>query len=106
MEIRLVLAALAVFRAAELFSVDDGPFAVFKRLRKFLGQKAAGATELDFWYNLAALVNCPFCIGVWLSAVMYLLIVYQTPLGDFVLTVLAISGLQSFLTSMVRGRAG
>ena len=65
--LRLVLAALAVFRLSELFAVDYGPFYIFDLWRKLLGVWASGKSKHGLAHSLAELFHCPFCLGIWLG---------------------------------------
>lgn len=49
---------------------------------------------------VAALLNCPFCLGPWVGAVLY--IVYNTLsiLGPFAVTVLAIAGAARWINDL------
>jgi hypothetical protein len=97
--LRLILAVLTVYRVAELFAVDDGPYGIFRNIRAFCGKKAAGKDYSNFWFNMAGLVSCPFCIGVWFSAIALVPVYYPTTITDFVLVWLGIAGLQTYLES-------
>ena len=62
-----ILACFAVFRLAELIAVDDGPGDVLLTMRAKLG-----AYDLDDDGRPATSIGrgiiCPWCIGIWLSA--------------------------------------
>lgn len=51
---QFILASLACYRLTVLFSRDEGPLGVFKKLR--------GVPHVGH------LTGCPFCISVWLGA--------------------------------------
>jgi len=89
----LLLSILAVYRLAQLISLDDGPFDVFKRLRLLCGQIAYKYKNLK---TLADLVNCPYCLGVWFA----LFVVIALRPSPWWLHWLAIAGGQAFLQSM------
>ncbi len=97
MLIRLVLAAFAVYRLAGLFALDVGPFGVFERMRAWAGRRAAGAPKYSAAWSLAEGLHCPYCLGVWLAVPVWLLYRSKSRWGDFVLGVLGIAGMQSFL---------
>ena len=96
---RFVLALLAVYRLAQLVALDDGPGAVFHRLRSFFGERAAGAEMGSFRWSLAELVNCPYCLGVWFSAMIAFALYPANPV-DYVLYVLALAGAQALLQAI------
>ena len=95
-EVRIVLAIFISYRVAELIAIDDGPFKIFSRFRRFMGMKS---TESSLFHEIAILINCPFCIGVWLSALFSILIFFPSNVGDIVLIIGAIAGGQTFLES-------
>jgi len=85
-EVRLVLAALAVYRLAQLIAIDDGPGQVFRRLR---GRFVTG--------GMADLVHCPYCLGVWFAALLAPLVLWPCGVGDVLLIALGVAGAQSWL---------
>jgi Protein of unknown function (DUF1360) len=55
-----LLSVLAVWRVAHLLALERGPFDLFSRLHVAL-QRPGGR-------GLAALLACPYCLGLWLAA--------------------------------------
>lgn len=54
-----VLAIFAIYRAARMLALEEGPFEVFTRLRnRFVD---------DTWIGRG--VRCPLCLGFWLSLI-------------------------------------
>lgn len=97
--VRLILAGFAVYRVAELLVIDDGPYFIFRRFRRWLGQNAAGSDTQSFEYMLAGLFGCPFCIGVWLAALAVVPVMLPTVVTDVILIWLALAGFQTLLES-------
>jgi len=95
--VRVILGILASYRITNLFVFDDGPFDVFKGIRAIVGKIAARNMKLK---GLAILFNCPFCLGMWVSALMSLLVLFPSAIGDVGMLVFAIAGGQDFLTSL------
>ena len=93
---RWLLAALAVFRLASILTLEDGPVYVFRNGRRAIGQWAAPRKD-DASLSLAELVNCPYCLGVWLAAGALLLVLKPTRLGDLLLGWLGLAGAQAWL---------
>ncbi len=62
----LLLASLAVFRGAELVAVDNGPFHIFKWLRKAAAKRGPVIGEL---------FSCQYCVGghlaIWTTALLW-----------------------------------
>jgi hypothetical protein len=56
-EWRFVLAALATWRLAHLFSLEDGPFDLVLKLRERAGTGFVGQ-----------LMDCFYCLSLWLAA--------------------------------------
>lgn len=94
-EVRLLCAALTVYRLAQLFSLDDGPFAVFERLRRW--SRARPAAWGGVRWSVAEWLACPFCQGVWWAAITLPLLVWPTVGGDLFLLWLGLAGAQSWL---------
>lgn len=72
--LKLVLLALAVFRGAALLTQDDGPWDVFLRLRMAVGvyDRNEYGKVGGFW---AALLECPYCMGMWMALVAVVVLV-------------------------------
>jgi hypothetical protein len=96
--LRLILAALAVFRLACLLTSEDGPVYVFKKFRSAVGRWASTLpVEDEAGLSIAELVHCPYCLGVWLAAGAALLVLRPSRLGDLVLMWLGLAGGQAYL---------
>lgn len=97
MIINLILACLAVFRAAEMIAVDDGPFDIFANIRILVGCYDFNETGRAKT-NLGRLLGCPYCVGVWLAFIAALIIApfdFHLPLYWF-----AIAGGQAFIQTI------
>ena len=108
LELRVLLAVLAVYRLARLVSVDDGPLAAIKWLRRRMGQIAAaqtlGTAQAAMFLSLVELINCPYCLGVWFAALLFPMLWVPTLCGDFALVALGLAGGQDWLQSKVGTR--
>lgn len=93
-----VLVVLAVFRVAWMFTREEGPFAIFGKLRAYLG-KDAGTQGLR--WTLAELFHCPLCLGVWVSVFAVLLLFLPGVIARVIILWLAVAGLQSFMSLLV-----
>lgn len=94
--LRLAAAILAVYRIAQLITLDDGPGDVFLRLRDAVGCSEYGE-DGRCKRGIARLLSCPYCIGVWAAAVAAALWLWPTRIGDALLVWLAIAGGQAYL---------
>jgi len=94
--VRFFMAALAIYRLAWMFTREDGPFAIFDRFRIWLGKHATSNKGLG--WTLAELFNCAHCLGLWLAILASPSILWPSRGMDIVLVILAIAGLQSFMT--------
>jgi hypothetical protein len=98
---RLVLAALTVYLLALMLACEDGPLYIFKKARLAVGRWAAPMSGYTFSdemrLSLAELVNCPYCLGVWLAAGATVLVRRPTKAGDILLTWLGLAGAQAWL---------
>ena len=96
--IRFLLASLALYRVA-IFTREDGPFGLFIRLREWLGKCAAKDDHpFTFRWTLAGAANCAHCVGLWLAPLFAVPVIWPTKATDIILIVLALAGVQSFLT--------
>jgi hypothetical protein len=96
--LRFLLAALALYRVARMFTLEDGPFGLFDRFRLWLGKRAGNSESHGLAWTLAELFNCPHCIGVWLALLFAPAAIWPSRVGDGILIILALAGLQSYLT--------
>ena len=104
--LRLVLVVLAVYRLSELFSLDQGPLDMFGRLRGFFGRMASESKRSDSLAGeVALLLSCPFCLGIWLSVAGAFLMAFPSRSGDFILLILGIAGAQCFMEQQSRKRS-
>jgi hypothetical protein len=87
--LELVLAILATYRVAQLITLDDGPFMICDRVRRFLGRRPK-------LREAAELFHCPYCLGVWLAG-MFALVMRP---GQPVLWWLAVAGGQAVLEEL------
>jgi hypothetical protein len=99
--VRLALAALAVYRLAQLVAVDDGPFKVFDRLRAWAGTMPIAVVR----ENLGALARCPYCLGVWFALLCGALVLWPSRPGDAFLVVLGLAGAQAFMEGFHANRS-
>ena len=90
---RLLLAALACYRLAQLVAIDDGPGDVFRRLRIW----ASGLENDTARGFIGALVHCPYCLGLYWAVILAALVIWPRDAGDGVLIVLGIAGAQAYL---------
>jgi hypothetical protein len=84
--VRLILAALAVYRLGQLVAIDNGPLDVFRRLRAWAVTGFIGG-----------LVHCPYCVQVYAAVACGALVLWPSGAGDVVLTILGIAGAAAYL---------
>ena len=96
--VRCLLIALAVYRLAWMFTREDGPFNVFEWVRCWLGKQAAKKQEHGLAWTLAEVSNCTHCAGLWLALIGSLFVIFPSYYSDVLILILAIAGLQSFMT--------
>lgn len=94
--LRIALTIFACYRLTGLIVYDKGPFGLFKRLRAYLGMHHVPLVR----QNLGSLVNCPYCVGVWMAILGLAVVLFPSLVADGILLWLAIAGGQDFLQSM------
>jgi len=102
---RFLIGCLCVFanyRIAEALTIDDGPLGIFARWRSWLSWKAATAPQYGLLWSLHDLSTCPYCIGVWISLAIAVVLKYrwQLDIWESLLWLAAIAGGQTFLESL------
>jgi hypothetical protein len=100
--VRILLAVAAVYRVA-MFAREEGAFGVFANTRALLGRWASRSQHGGIAWTLAELSNCPHCAGVWLALLVFPAILWPSIYSDAVILILAIAGLQSYLTHKQEG---
>lgn len=94
--LRWVLAALACYRLARLIAQEEGPAAIFVRLRT-----AAGAYDLgengEPESSLGRGIACPLCVGLYVAALLLMGVMRPTRVGDWLLGWLGLGGAQALL---------
>lgn len=81
------LMALAIFRLVRLASYDV--------ITKFIRDAVAGADPQSFSGTFSALLNCPWCTGLWFSFFV-VFFYFATPIAWPIILVLALAGIASF----------
>lgn len=99
--IRLFLVIATCYRISYLIAKENGPLGMFSQFRKKLAIMSADAPSSRFKKSLAELFYCPFCIGVWLSALLSVVYFLPSIVSDVLLVIFGIAGSQHFLQSLV-----
>ena len=97
----LVILAFAVFRVSWMFARENGPFAIFDKFRSILRTKSAKSKNLGLAWTISELFECPLCLGIWISVLALIAVTIPGIALRFILLLLAISGMQSFLTLLI-----
>ena len=100
--VRLIVAGLAAYRLAQLVVYDEGPgvrvsgrwVGVFLWLRLRMGVYDMGANGQPRTLR-GRLFACPYCVGVYASAVCAGLVLLAWPVTDVIMSIVAVAGLQS-----------
>lgn len=82
----LLLITLAIFRLVRLFSYDI--------ITKFIREWFVGAPQDSLRHTLGALVNCPWCTGLWFSFIV-VFFYFATPYSWPIIIILALAALAS-----------
>ena len=85
----LTLGSLAVYRLSHLIAYEDGPGDFIAHLRERAG---------DSWRG--KLMDCPFCLSVWIATPIALL--FSKGLNDWLLNWLALSGAAVIIEKLTR----
>lgn len=99
----LVLVALATYRTARIFTVDSIAQPWITWLYAWAWDDNEGRAQPQpngplrtYVYEL---FSCPYCLGVWIAAVLWALARYGCTVTDALLFILAAAGVQTFLQS-------
>ena len=100
--LRAILAAFATWRVAQFIVFDDGPFDTMLKLRTLLGRYNFRACEdnprmFEPASGAGRLLECVHCVGKWVAVPFALLVLSPTWLGDFILLVGGLAGVQSLI---------
>ena len=94
-----ILLAFASFRLSWMIARQDGPFGTFEEIRNQFGKRVQ--TGKIYWMTLSEFVNCPLCLGVWVSAILLIAVIFPAIVIKLIILWLAVSGLQSFLSLLI-----
>lgn len=83
-----VLMSLAIFRLVRLFTYDH--------ITQFIREWFVGHPEKSFLGTMGALLNCPWCTGLWFSFLV-VFFAYATPIAWPIILILALAALASFI---------
>ena len=86
-----VIFFLAVWRMSKLVTEEEGPGMIFSRLRELSGAEYQGLPEqwdVLTWY--AKLLQCPYCLSVWVA--LFLSLLYITNQKLYRVVVMSLSG--------------
>jgi hypothetical protein len=81
------LLSMATFRLIRLFVHDS----VTEGIREYLGKFSSGPGK-----ELSMLINCPWCTGIWMALVIFILY-FSNPLFWYFITILALAGIGSIM---------
>ncbi|HEY4489380.1 MAG TPA: DUF1360 domain-containing protein [Candidatus Paceibacterota bacterium] len=84
----LVLISLATFRLVRLFTYDI--------ITQFIRDWFVNARPNSFGHTLGALLNCPWCTGLWFSFIV-VFFYFATPFSWPIILVLALAALASLM---------
>ena len=90
----LLINGLATYKLAKLITRERGPFGIFEETRRYFGRRA---NEGMGWEFLAELINCPYCLGLWIA-------IGITRLPKVARVVLAISAIQDIIQTLLDKR--
>jgi len=85
----LLILILATWRITSLLNREQGPYNVLGKLRYTIGIRVDDAGQTYGITELARLVDCPWCLSLWVGAGLAL--VTATGVRDWALTTLALS---------------
>lgn len=94
--VRIALAGLAAYRIAQLITIDEGPWAIFQRLRDWAGVSDRNQHGQPMTLR-GRLFGCPYCIGLYVSFALAPLALWASLIGDLVLLAFGLAGLQAYL---------
>ena len=83
-----IILSLAIFRLIRLFTYDH--------ITQFVRNWFVDAPERSFLGTLGALINCPWCTGLWFSFLV-MFFAYATPIAWPVILILALASVASFI---------
>ena len=94
----IAMSILATYRLAQFIAYDDAPFGLMYKARNYFGRKAANSKNYGFWWSIAEMINCPFCLGLWIALLIALIVNGFQPYS--ILLWLAIAGGQAWIENM------
>ena len=93
--ILIIFCSFGVYRISQLLVLDDGPFQLFKRFRRYLGIIAAEEPGPGLKWSIAELFRCTFCIGFWLALIPAAMFAHNV--AEFIAIWFGVAGIQTYL---------
>lgn len=93
----LFIGSFAVYRVSRMLALEDGPFALFSEARGWIFNKFGNG-----WLNDG--VNCPLCVGFYLSLLvsLYMTTIFTMNLFGILFAWFCIAGVSTFLYRVER----
>jgi hypothetical protein len=102
----VILTILATWRLSSLLVNEEGPFAIFSRIRHFVGirrvpiQSSEGPLISTVALNpIAELLTCVWCTSIW--GALVILLISMIPIGEVIRLILAVSSGAIFINEMI-----
>ena len=95
---------IAVWRLSKIITEEEGPGMVFTNLRELSGAEYDGIPEqwdLLSWHS--KLLQCPYCISIWVSLLIFVLRYINKNLYETVVMVLAGSAATALIEDFNNG---
>lgn len=108
--INLIINAMSVFRIANMFYEEDGPYKLFEKIREFAGlfvyqtntNVIRSVDEPDGTYNLLGnLLSCFWCTSIYIAGFVYILDKFK--LGKSINIIMALSAISIIIKERVIG---
>jgi Protein of unknown function (DUF1360) len=92
----VVIGGLAAYRLTEMVVFDNGPFDFLMEMRGWL---VRAKHNEPIRRMIGAALGCVYCAGLWMSLFVAILFYFRNPYADLFVVFMAISGLQSILST-------
>ncbi len=99
--LEFLIIALGIWRLSSLLADEDGPFAIFERLRHIIGVRYDERSRRYGTNELAKMVMCLWCNSIWLGIVATALYYWQPSLTLLICFPFAISAFAIIITELI-----
>ena len=101
--VSLIALPFDVWRISSILVHEAGPFDIMDKLRYFIGIRYNSASEAYGTNTIAELFLCIWCMSVWVSALLVIIMLVLPTIGTIINIIFAASAMAILLEKIING---